>query len=275
MAGKSGMTEKEWLACTDPFRMLGHLGDRASRRKRQLFCLACWGQVRHLLTDEWSRKGLALLGRFAERDWRDEKDEEYEEFDEAYTDVDCTLTNRFWDRLVAGDSELYDAMEAGTEAALTSWDDGSVQAGAAFTAVAEALWSGWVRALYELDEPPSAAELAARIAAHAAEAGPGPAAVWRERQRLHAELVREVFGNPFRPAALDPAWLTREVRSLAETAYRTRKRPAGTLEPGRLAVLGDALEDAGCTSAEVLAHLRSGGPHVRGCWALDLCLGRE
>ena len=54
-----------------------------------------------------------------------------------------------------------------------------------------------------------------------------------------------------------------------------RALPSGTLEPERLALLADALEDAGCDSAEVLGHLRGPGPHVRGCWALDLCLGRD
>ena len=88
-------------------------------------------------------------------------------------------------------------------------------------------------------------------------------------------LLREVFDNPFRPAALDPRWRTPDVLALAGPAYEERALPAGTLEPARLAVLADALEDAGCTSAGVLSHLRSAGPHVRGCWAVDLVLGRE
>ena len=41
------------------------------------------------------------------------------------------------------------------------------------------------------------------------------------------------------------------------------------------AVLADALEDAGCDSQELLAHCRGGGPHVRGCWAVDLVLGKK
>jgi hypothetical protein len=49
----------------------------------------------------------------------------------------------------------------------------------------------------------------------------------------------------------------------------------GTLDPARLTVLADALEDAGCTDADLLGHLRSPGPHVRGCWAVDLVLGKE
>jgi hypothetical protein len=61
--------------------------------------------------------------------------------------------------------------------------------------------------------------------------------------------------------------------SLAEAAYEHRELPSGHLELARLAVLSDALEEAGATG-EVLDHLRATGPHVRGCWALDLVLGR-
>jgi hypothetical protein len=63
--------------------------------------------------------------------------------------------------------------------------------------------------------------------------------------------------------------------SLAQAAYDERTVPAGTLDPARLAVLADALEDAGCDNADILSHLRGTGPHVRGCWAVDLVLGRE
>jgi hypothetical protein len=51
--------------------------------------------------------------------------------------------------------------------------------------------------------------------------------------------------------------------------------PAGTLDSARLAVLTDALEEAGCDNADLLAHLHSNGPHVRGCWVVDLILGKE
>jgi hypothetical protein len=56
-------------------------------------------------------------------------------------------------------------------------------------------------------------------------------------------------------------------------AYEGRVSPAGGLDADRLAVLADALEDAGCADPDLLAHLRGPGPHVRGCWALDLVLG--
>jgi hypothetical protein len=90
-----------------------------------------------------------------------------------------------------------------------------------------------------------------------------------------AALLRDLLGNPFRPVSLRPAWLTRDVRSLARAAYDNRTLPAGTLEPERLGLLADALEDAGCHDADFLGHLRSEGPHVRGCWAVDLLLSKE
>jgi hypothetical protein len=87
-------------------------------------------------------------------------------------------------------------------------------------------------------------------------------------------LLRDVVGNPFRLVALNPAWQTADVRALAQAAYDNRAIPGGTLDCACLAVLADALEDVGANPA-LLDHLRGPGPHVRGCWVLDLCLGRE
>jgi hypothetical protein len=95
-------------------------------------------------------------------------------------------------------------------------------------------------------------------------------------REVQAILLRDLFGNPFRPLApLDAAVLAGSggtVIRLAEAVYDERDLPAGTFRPDRLAVLADALEDAGSTDAELLAHLRSPGPHVRGCIAVDLVL---
>jgi hypothetical protein len=89
-----------------------------------------------------------------------------------------------------------------------------------------------------------------------------------------AGLLRCVFGNPFRPITLDPSWITPAVRQLAAAAYEERILPSGQLDPHRLAVLADALEEAGA-SGDILSHLRGPGLHVRGCFAVDLALGRE
>jgi hypothetical protein len=102
----------------------------------------------------------------------------------------------------------------------------------------------------------------------------------QQTERAHqAALVRDIFGNPFRPApALDPAWLIWQggtVARLARAVYDERRLTEGTLDPMRLSLLADALEDAGCADAELLGHLRGPGPHVRGCWALDLVLGKS
>ncbi len=88
-------------------------------------------------------------------------------------------------------------------------------------------------------------------------------------------LLRDLFGNPFRPATVSPAWRTPQLVALAQAAYEQREMPAGTLDTARLAVLADALEEAGCTNADILHHLRGPGPHVRGCWAVDLILGKS
>ena len=83
-----------------------------------------------------------------------------------------------------------------------------------------------------------------------------------------AHLLGDVFGNPFRPVAFDPAWRSSTVASLAEAIYAERAFD-------RLPILADALEDAGCTSSDVLEHCRQPGEHVRGCWVVDLVLGKE
>jgi hypothetical protein len=65
------------------------------------------------------------------------------------------------------------------------------------------------------------------------------------------------------------------VARLAQAAYDERHMPEGTLDTSRLAVLADALEEAGCSVADILNHLRGPGPHVRGCWLVYLCLGKS
>jgi len=84
------------------------------------------------------------------------------------------------------------------------------------------------------------------------------------------ELLRDIVGNPFRPASADPQWLAWQggtVRRMARSIYDGRRF-------GDLHILADALEEAGCIDAEFLSHCRNGGPHVRGCWLLDQLMGK-
>jgi hypothetical protein len=89
-----------------------------------------------------------------------------------------------------------------------------------------------------------------------------------EEVYAQADLLREVLGpSPFRPVAVEPGWLTPPVVALARGAYEERAFD-------RLPFLAGALEETGCTSPEVLNHYRQAGVQARGCWVLDLVLGR-
>jgi hypothetical protein len=81
-------------------------------------------------------------------------------------------------------------------------------------------------------------------------------------------LVRDIFGNPFRPVTFDPSWRTDTAASLARQMYESR-------EFSVMPILADALQDAGCGNPDILDHCRGVGPHVRGCWVVDLVLGKS
>src|SRR6185369_8973858 len=94
---------------------------------------------------------------------------------------------------------------------------------------------------------------------------------WLDMAIKQCVMLRCVFGNPFRSAAIDPAWLAcndRTIPKLAQTIYDERAFDS-------LPILADALEQAGCDNQDILAHCRGPGPHVRGCWVVDLMLGKE
>jgi hypothetical protein len=88
------------------------------------------------------------------------------------------------------------------------------------------------------------------------------------RTMVNADLLRCVVGNPFRPIAFDARWRTADSLALARGIYEDRAFD-------RLPLLADALMDAGCDHDEILAHCRGDAPHVRGCWVVDLVLGKD
>jgi hypothetical protein len=87
-------------------------------------------------------------------------------------------------------------------------------------------------------------------------------------RQMQATIVRELLGNPFRPVAFSPEWRTDTAVALAQQMYDSR-------DFGAMQILADALQDAGCDSDDILNHCRGPGPHVRGCWVVDLVLGKE
>ncbi len=92
--------------------------------------------------------------------------------------------------------------------------------------------------------------------------------VWAEKV-TRADLLREVVGNPFQSAELDPNWLTSTVILIAQQMYDAR-------EFGAMPILADALQDAGCDHADILDHCRDTNQvHVRGCRVVDLVLGKS
>jgi hypothetical protein len=93
----------------------------------------------------------------------------------------------------------------------------------------------------------------------------------RREEIAQAKFLRDIIGNPFRPLTLDPAWLAWHsglLVSMARQMYDSR-------EFTDMPVMADALEEAGCTDQDILSHCRGPGPHVRGCWVVDLLLGKE
>jgi hypothetical protein len=95
------------------------------------------------------------------------------------------------------------------------------------------------------------------------------AQVWEQELLFQATLLRDIFGNPFRPVAFNPAWRTSDVVLLAQGIYDDRAFD-------RMPILADALQDAGCDCDDILGHCRDANqPHARGCWVVDLILGKE
>jgi hypothetical protein len=91
--------------------------------------------------------------------------------------------------------------------------------------------------------------------------------VTNQKEALIA-LLRDIFGNPFSPVAFDLSWRTSTVVALAQQMYDSR-------DFSLMPILGDALQDTGCNSDDILDHCRGDGPHVRGCWVIDLVLAKE
>jgi hypothetical protein len=263
------MTEAEWLACTDPQKMLEFLQNRASGlrsralrllgfppylpsdRKLRLFACACCRRTWHLLEDQaWQ------VVELAERDADGQASAA--ELQRALPLVDSRL--------------MLLALQGGSKAAKAA----TYAAGGAINRnIAEKcrVVARDAAGAYAWDVAG-----AAKNASDATRWAPAWNAAEATELRRQAALLHDLFGNLFRRVAFDSDWLTRHdssIPQLAQSVYEDRDLPSGHLDHHRLAVLADALEDAGCTDQDILAHCRGPGPHVRGCWVVDLLLGKE
>jgi hypothetical protein len=95
---------------------------------------------------------------------------------------------------------------------------------------------------------------------------------WGKEPRMQAALLRDIFDPLVTNLTCEVGMVSPLILDLAAAAYDERDLPSPHLDTGRLGVLADALEESGCMSADLLAHLRTPGPHIRGCWALDQVL---
>ena len=240
------MTEAEWLAASDPAWMLNSMGDDASERKLRLFAVACCYRVRCVF-DSWVWGQVELAERCAD----------------GQGDLNELIRRR--DDLAEADLPARGSRPAHFAAGNGPYRITGV-ARATGMRLNKTTWYSALDAVY-------AADHCARAFTRSAGAS--------EEQLLTAQseegkkqscLLREIFGNPFRPVVLDPAWRTPNAVALAETIYEERELPSGHLDRTRLAVLADALLDAGCDNEVILGHCKSEGPHVRGCWVVDLIL---
>jgi hypothetical protein len=224
------MTEAEWLTCEDPLRMLGFVrGDKRNSLPERRSRLFGVACCRRLLHLIVDSRSLKAL----------EVTEQYadhratsDELDVAYSEA-LDVSAYYAEHLDRRDSRRLEALGRAANAVAGGCHEHELAEGVALEALTAAQ--------------------AADITGNAAE---------------QAELVRDIFGNPFRPVTLDPRWLTADVTGLARGIYDDRAFD-------RLPILADALLDAGCDNEDILADCRSTGPHVRGCWVVDRILGKE
>jgi hypothetical protein len=253
------MTEAEWLACADPQEMLGFLKARGNVgvRKLRLVVCACCRRAWPSLKNPDSRRAVELAERFADGlATPQELGEAGRKAHELAGLIGSAYFQLSQEQYLGSDeaAEEGGGEEVRPDRPRVEWREGA--------AVQAASWAAW-------------SKLTEAQAEHGLGAARRAATEPVSERTQQAGVIQDVFGNPFRPVAVDVGWQTPTIIALAQAAYDDRTLPAGTLDNARLSLLADALEEAGCDNADILSHLRSPGPHVRGCWVLDLLLGKE
>ena len=225
------MNEEEWLACENPDALLSSLRKKVSERQLRLLIAAVCRRVQHLLDGP---EFLALI------------DAGERVADKMLSPSTLARYRTNCPSISAGDFTEEE----------TRWAEHSVE----FNGPVLAKRAVWLSGALDAKKAVASLHYAARA--------------MRSRDTIHEEfsnqcnILREIFGNPFRPVTLDPSRLTSTVTALAQMMYDTREFTA-------MPILADALQDASCDNEAILTHCRGPGPHVRGCWAIDLLTGRE
>lgn len=235
------MTEQQWLKSVEPSEMLDFLDGQATDRKLRLFQVACCRRIWDLLPKKIFRDAVLIAEKYADGEVSNK------ERQEARTRI-------------AGYRPNGDQAKKVRDLAARS-------AGyAAYYAIEKRVAKNL--RLIRASGVSAVLAHAARKAAKPHERDPWTK-VHNAEERITAHLIRCIFGNPFRPATIDPTWKTDTVLSLAKHMYESREFSA-------MPILADALQDAGCDNEDILKHCRDGKQkHVRGCWVVDLILGKE
>ncbi|QEL16563.1 hypothetical protein [Limnoglobus roseus] len=231
------MTEAEWLSERYPGPMLTRLKSRVSARKARLLAVACCRRVWDVMIDDRCRRAVELAERSA---------------DEL---VDESVLDRASGEAGEAYEECLDHWEMDQVGA---WPEGPPRFGW------EAHEYACSAASYVSNTPRVRDEDLIQVFKDTLRSAPAES----DEGPHYCNLIRDVLGNPFHPVAFNRTWLTSTVVSLAEGIYADRAFD-------RLPILADALQDAGCENEDILAHCRGDGPHVRGCWVVDLVLGKS
>ena len=229
------MRERTWLTTADPEPMLRFLKDRATTRKARLLVCAAARRNWENLPDPRSRRAFEVAELLAD----------------GMADADAIFTAER-DAYAA----VMDVLNRGDYMAPLD----SLDANFCLHDTVELMWS-LVR-----DRPTLRTRL--HNVTHRAMMwwlGVGKVSVRRPSPEVWCDLIRDIFGNPFRPVAFNPRWRTADTVGIATGIYED-----GAFD--RLPLLADALMDAGCADEQVLGHCRSEGPHTRGCFVLDMVL---
>jgi hypothetical protein len=245
------MTESEWESATSPWPLRNHLTDLdlLTVRKKALFAVACCRRIVYLIRDERSLRAIETCEAWADGDT------DFEEFCDVSVEA-FAAARELEQNGSRGEEQL-----AASAAKWLSPDDSKLFRAAEFAGEAigfQALCrSGLVSPVTPLNEALAYWRHPTFLGAKATE------------ETAQAELIREMQRNPFRNVAFQESWLTSTVLALARQIYQDS-------DYSLLPILADALQDAGCDSGDVLNHCRDPQQvHVRGCWVVDLVLGRN